>query len=498
VSEREEAMNDEQLLDAGSSPRQGRSGLGGASLRCTGPLDRRTWLKIGGLSLGALCAGPAPQLAQLLAAGERTAIDRDFSVILFWAHGGPSHLETFDLKPDAPAEIRGEFRPIRTNVTGVQICELLPRLARMADKFTILRSLYHERGEHSGGTHRFLTGHSSIAANLPNSENPEIGSIVARHLDQGRRDIAVYVGDSQVYGGGPAYLGRAYAAFMPYANNPLSASGNNTYDPIPIYPPDDGRQGLQLAADSTLRLERRVDLVNQIDRFRRDSERSGSLDTWSRHHRRAVEILSSRRTRDAFDLSKEPVYVRRRYGDNHWGKSLLTCRRLVEAGVRFVQCQATYRLPASVGRTTSWDDHSVNAHIFDAYRVKLPVLDNAMSALIDDLYARGLDRRVLFLFCGEFGRTPRIANQDPSRRPGRDHWPRAMSVLVSGGGLRMGQVVGATNVRGEHPTLRAMDSNCLLATIYHRFGIDPSQTLTDMIGRPIPILPRGEVIRELL
>lgn len=461
-------------------------------------MDRRTWLKIGGLSLGALCAGPGPHLAQLLAAAERTATDRDFSVILFWAHGGPSHLETFDLKPNAPAEIRGPFRPMRTNVPGIDICELLPRLARMADKFTLLRSLHHERAEHSGGTHRFLTGHSSIAANLPNSENPEIGSIVARHLDGGRRDIPVYVGDSQVYGGGPAYLGKAYASFMPYANNPISASGNNTYEPIPIYPPEDGRQGLQLAADSTLRLERRVDLLNQIDRFRRQAEHSGSLDAWERNRRRAVEILSSQRTRDAFDLSKEPELVRRRYGDTHWGKSLLTCRRLVEAGVRFVQCQATYRLPASVGRTSSWDDHSVNAHIFDAYRVKLPVLDYAMSALIEDLYARGLDQRVLFLFCGEFGRTPLIRHQDPSGRPGRDHWPRAMSVFVSGGGLRMGQVIGATNSKGEYPVQRAMDSNCLLATIYHRFGIDPSEHLHDLIGRPIPILPRGEVIRELL
>jgi uncharacterized protein (DUF1501 family) len=190
--------------------------------------------------------------------------------------------------------------------------------------------------------------------------------------------------------------------------------------------------------------------------------------------------------------------VRRRYGDTLWGKSLLTCRRLVEAGVRFVQCQATYRLPAEVGRTSNWDDHSVNAHLFDAYRIKLPVLDYAMSALVEDLYSRGLDRRVLFLFCGEFGRTPMIRHQDPSGRPGRDHWPRAMSVFVAGGGLRMGQVVGATNPRGEHPVERPMDSNNLLATIYRRFGIDYSQVLHDFIGRPIPILAHGEPIRELL
>ena len=462
---------------------------------CTGPIDRRTWLKVGGLSLGALCAGASPSLAQLSAAD---ASDRDFSVILFWANGGPSHLETFDLKPDAPAEIRGPFRPIRTNVPGIDICEHFPRLARMADKFTILRSLHHERGEHSGGTHRFLTGYSSIAANLQNGEYPELGSVVARRLEaQHRSEVPLFVADTQFYGAGPAYLGRAYAPFMVAPNNPISASGNNLYDDIPIYPPQNG-QGVQLAADSTLRLQERANLLDNIDSFRRQAERTGSLDTWDRHHRRAVEILSSSKTRDAFDLAREPELIRRRYGDTHWGKSLLTCRRLVEAGVRFVQCQATYRLPTSVGRTSNWDDHSVNTDLFEAYRLKLPVLDQSMSALIEDLHARGLDRRVLFIFCGEFGRTPTIRNQDPSGRPGRDHWPRAMSVFLAGGGLTMGQVIGATNARAEHPIQRPLDSNCLLATIYHRFGIDAHQTLPDVTGRPIHILPRGDVIRELI
>jgi hypothetical protein len=464
---------------------------------CPGPLDRRAWLKVGGLSLGALCSGPIPNLAQLLAIDSTTSADHDFSVILLWANGGPSHLETFDLKPGAPAEIRGPFRPTRTNVPGLDICELFPKLAKMADKFAILRSLFHERAEHSGGTHRFLTGHSSIAANLPNSENPEIGSIVAKHLEHRHTEIPLFIGDTQFYGSGPAYLGKAYAPFMPNANNPISASGNNTYDPIPIFTSSDGK-GVQLAADSTLHLEQRVDLLDQIDTLRRQTERSGALDSWSRQQRRAVEILSSSATRNAFDLSKEPDSLRLRYGDTHWGKSLLTCRRLVEAGARFVQCQASYRLPASVGRTSNWDDHSVNSDIFEAYRIKLPVLDQAMSALIDDLHVRGLNKRVLFLFCGEFGRTPKIEHQDASKRPGRDHWPRAMSVFVAGGGLRMGQVIGATNSKGEYPVQRPMDSNCLLATIYHRFGIDPANTLTDQSGKPIVILPKGEVIRELL
>jgi len=204
------------------------------------------------------------------------------------------------------------------------------------------------------------------------------------------------------------------------------------------------------------------------------------------------------RTREAFDLAREDLRTRERYGDTHFGKSLLTCRRLIEAGARFVQCQANYRLRPETGRTSNWDDHSVNSDIFKAYEEKMPFFDQAVSALIEDLYQRGLDGHVLFVFCGEFGRTPRIEYQDASRRPGRDHWPRAMSVLVAGGGLKMGQVVGATNARGEEPSRRAMNSNCLLATIYHRFGIDLSHVYHDRTGRPIPILPEAEPIAELL
>jgi uncharacterized protein (DUF1501 family) len=213
---------------------------------------------------------------------------------------------------------------------------------------------------------------------------------------------------------------------------------------------------------------------------------------------RAISMLASGRTRRAFDLAAEDRRTRERYGDTHWGRSLLTCRRLVEAGVRFVQCQAEFRLPAEIGVTSNWDDHSVNSDIFRAYEHKLPVLDHAFSALIKDLAARGLDRHVLVLFCGEFGRTPLIRNQDASGRPGRDHWSRAMSVLACGGGLKMGQVIGATSSRAEYPVERAMDSNSLLATLYYRFGINPKDTFLDHSGRPLAILPGGEVIGELV
>jgi hypothetical protein len=457
--------------------------------------------------LGALASATTPSLASLLAAeyrADRSRRDDHFAVILFWANGGPSHIDLFDLKPDAPAEYRGPFRPIATNVPGMEISELCPNLAKMGDRFALVRSLCHNRGEHSGGTHRFLSGYSSRAANLPDAEFPELGSVVARQMESRRshgeaslrHDVPMFVADSKLYGGGPAYLGPAYAPFMP-SPNPITSSGNNTYDPVPIYRTAGSVDNLTLSTDAA-RLQQRGELLRELDRIPRAIDSAGELDTIDAFNRRAMEILTSTRTRDAFDLAREPEQTRQRYGDTHWGRSLLTCRRLVEAGVRFVQCHATFRLRTETGRTTTWDDHSVNAHIFEAYREKLPVFDQAVPALIDDLYARGLDRHVLFVFCGEFGRTPLIAYQDPSRRPGRDHWPRAMSVLVAGGGLRMGQVIGATNRRAEEPVDRIMDSNCLLATIYQRFGIDTSQAYLDPAGRPIPILSSGEPIAELV
>ena len=472
-----------------------------SDFRCSGPIDRRTWLKIGGLSLGALASGTNPSLVKLLAAAEQIdrprAVDQEFSVILFWANGGPSHVDLFDLKPEAPAEYRGEFTPIATNVPGVEITEMLPSLARMADKFAIVRSLHHERAEHSGGTNRFLTGYPSKAANLNDSEFPEVGSIVAKQLETQARDIPLFIANTKFYGGGPAYLGPAYSPYMP-SPNPRSSTGDNQYDPIPIYRSSNAADSLSISSDGVLSLNRRRGLLKSLDSLPRVIDQRGTLPTIDALQRRAFELLASSRTREAFDLSREDERTRQRYGQTHFGKSLLTCRRLVEAGVRFVQCQAEYRLRPETGVTSNFDDHSVNSHIFNAYREKLPSFDQSVSALIDDLYARGLSDRVLFLFCGEFGRTPKIASQDKSGRPGRDHWPRAMSVFLSGGGLKMGQVIGATNRRGEEPIERIMDSNCLLATIYDRFGIDTATSYLTNAGRPIPILTTGQPIADLL
>lgn len=467
---------------------------------CAGPIDRRRWLTVGGLSLGALATGLEPNLAHLLAAQEKAQRSAkqsdDFSVILFWANGGPSHLDLFDMKPDAPTEIRGPFNPIRTNVPGIEINERLPLLARIADKFALVRSLHHTRAEHSGGTHRFLTGYPSVKANLQEAEFPDIGSIVSKSLEPTSTDVPLFVANSKSYGGGPGYLGPRYAPFMPGAD-PQSGTGNQSYDPVPLYLTEANRSNYFLSSEGVLALRSRQGLLDSLNSMAKAAERSPQMEAFDKYQRQAVAMLAGPRTREAFDLTREDAAIRARYGETHWGKSLLTARRLVEAGARFVQVLAGFRLKTTTGTNSSWDDHSVNCDIFKAYEERLPVFDHVVSALVEDLSRRGLDKNVLFIFCGEFGRTPVIRNQDASRRPGRDHWPRAMSIFLAGGGLRMGQVVGATNRNGEEPTRRAMDSNCLLATLYRRFGMDIAREFHDRDGRPIPILKNGEPITEL-
>jgi len=452
---------------------------------CTGPADRRTFLKIGGLGMGALGLGREPGLVQLLRAAEtQAASDPDFSVILLWANGGPSHIDTFDMKPDAPENYRGVFKPIATSVPGLDICELLPNLAQMADRFSIVRSLHHNRNEHSGGTCRFLSGYSATAANPSDAEYPELASVVSRELEHTVRDIPLFVANTKFYGGGPAYLGAACSPFL-FRGDPNS---------------DSFGVGNLSVADSALKdLQTRQRLLKQFDTFRRDFDRSNTMSALDRFNQRAVAMLTSSRTTEAFDLSREPDSLRDRYGRTSWGQGLLLARRLVESGVRIVQLQASFKLQKDTGRTSNWDDHSVNADIFKAYRERMPVLDQCVPALINDLHDRGLNRKVLFIFCGEFGRTPLIKNQDKAtKRPGRDHWASAMSIFLAGGGLRMGECIGATNARGEHPVDRIMNSNCLLATLYQKFGIDSHKHYYDNTGRPIPILTDGQPIPELL
>lgn len=446
---------------------------------------RRSFLEVGSLALGGL--GLADLLRSRARANEGDKPSADTSVILIWLQGGPSHMETYDLKPDAPLEYRGECSPISTTVPGMDICEHLPQHARVADKFTLIRSISHGFANHAGGAGRFLSGYNPLRVLDPLAQYPCLGPVVSKMLD-GRRDPAMprYVADQpNVYGGGSANLGPAYLPFV-VGGDPNS--------------PGFKVNNLSLAPQLKNRLDDRQSLLTAVDGLRRKIDSSGLMESMDQFNREAVSLLTSKKAREAFDLSREDSTVRDRYGRHKWGQRALLARRLVEAGTSFVTMQMQNpNIPGAIG---NWDIHAVNGHLFDDARARLPVYDRAIAALIEDIYKRGLDRKVMLIVTGEFGRTPRINPQKGTNskviQPGRDHYPGAMSVLVSGGGMQTGQVVGSTTAKGERPKTRQLDPNDLLATIYQHLGIDYQELVPDTSGRPVPLIPHGAPIPELV
>ncbi|MBL9093304.1 MAG: DUF1501 domain-containing protein [Planctomycetaceae bacterium] len=474
---------------------------------CRGPVSRREALKYGSLALGSWgLAGMGLgdlyrlQSAAAAAGGASPAgggLKDDRAVIFVWLPGGPPHMEMYDLKPDAPSEYRGEYLPIATNVPGMEVGELLPLHAKCADKYTIIRSVAHQFADHGGGHKRFMTGRDPKEPTGFVNDYPAVPSLIARMIDDRRRGVPNYVcgvdrGRSgiDVFSFGSAYLGNATHPFM-VVGDPAAADFKID----------------NLAPSEALvdRIDDRAALLQQFDTWRRRVDRSGTMDALDEFNRRAVELVTSERARLAFDLSKEPDAVRDRYGRHAYGQRALMARRLVEAGVTFVtMVMENPQLPGGLPNYVSynWDSHAVNCHIFKDAEVRLPRYDQAVTALIEDLYARGLDKRVLLVVTGEFGRTPRINYQigtaNGRLQPGRDHWPNAMSMIVAGGGMRTGQVIGATNLKGEYPTARPLTPNDLWATVLQHLGIDSEHAYPDHNGRPMPILPFGKAIDELL
>lgn len=461
---------------------------------CRGPLQRREFLRIGLTGLGSLTL---PGLFRLRAAAS-TGHDRNrTAVILVWLRGGASHLETYDPKPLATNEFRGPFQPIATAVAGLNLCELLPRHARIADKFTILRSMAHTGGGHPAGSLQILTG-DPASLDKPKPEYPDFMSVVSYlHADPARR-IPNYVGvnaisryDSFVIAG-PAYLGPSY--------EPFTVSGDPSHPQFEV--PNIGLKDQQ----QIHRLDERVGLRRGLDRLRRDLDQFGTMQAVDTFESQALNLLTSSETRRAFDISQESPALRDRYGRNQWGQQCLMARRLVEAGVELVT--TTFDGPLC-GRVANWDDHAVNQHVFDALKFRTPTFDQAVTALIEDVYERGLDKRVLVICTGEFGRTPRISYVASSGggvasapagvvQPGRDHWPDANSMLFAGGSIQTGQVIGATDRRGEQVVERRVGPGDFLATIYRHLGIDADRiAIPNFSGRPIPILSEGKPIPEL-
>jgi hypothetical protein len=420
---------------------------------------------------------------------------REKSVIFIWLPGGMSHLESYDMKPDAPAEYRGILSPIRTNVPGIEVSELLPMHAKVADKFNIIRSISHEFADHGGGHKRFLTGRIPATPVGTVNDAPSVCSIAGKLLSRPGQPMPASV--AGVDGGrqgidtfafGSAYLGPSTTPFI-VAGDPSA--------------PNFKVQSIGLTPDMESRLEDRVHLLEGMDRLRRDADSSGLMGAMDQFSQRAYQMLTSKEVQKAFDLSQEPEKLRDRYGRHPYGQRGIMARRLVEAGSRFVTM--VWENPGGTmpkNCTYNWDSHAVNCHMFDDCRWRFPYYDQALTALIQDIHDRGLDKDVMLIATGEFGRTPKISTTTGSQtgvtQPGRDHWPGAMSMLVAGGGMRTGQIIGATNARGEYPVERPMSPNDLWATVYRHLGIDYDESFPDLQGRPMPILPFGRPIEELL
>jgi uncharacterized protein (DUF1501 family) len=442
--------------------------------RVCGGRTRRDFLKVGALGLGGLTL---PDLLALQARGAAGS-GRAKAVIYVYLWGGPSHIDTYDMKPDAPAEYRGEFRPIRTNVPGFEICELLPLQARIADKLALVRNLKFNPNFHD--PNELFSGYRK-PSQLGPAVRPDFGSVVSRlRSGSAPRDLPAYValdrkaGDE--YRNGPAYAGLAHRAFVP----------------------GEKMETLALPAGITLeRLHDRRALLSSFDRMRRDLDRS-TMEGVDGFTAQALEMVTSPRVRDAFDTSREPAEIRERYGEGEASR-LLQARRLVEAGVPVVTLTFAGLVPTSVCTNNissySWDTHYEG---FPCLREKLPRLDRAIYALITDLCERGLDRDVLVVIGGEMGRSPEVGKGGCGASPnGRGHWTQAGFSLLAGGGLQMGQVIGRTDTRAERPVGRPNTPQNLLATIYRALGIDLATTLPDYTGRPLYLLDDSQPIREL-
>ncbi|MCA9184509.1 MAG: DUF1501 domain-containing protein [Planctomycetales bacterium] len=420
--------------------------------RCS-RFSRRDFLTVGTLGLTGL------SLPDILRAESANAVgkSRQRSVIMVFLPGGPPHQDMFDLKPLAPREIRGEFHPINTNVPGIQICEHLPRMAGMMDKLVLIRTVVGALDRHE--SFQCMTGH--LRDRQPPGGYPEFGSIIAKLKGPTNPSVPAYVGLSprmqhRPYNSGdPGCLGPAYAPFQPHGG---------------------GRDDLVLKDMTLERLKDRQQLLQSIDGLRRDIDVAGVLDGLDSYQQQAFGILTSSQLAEALDTAAEPQSVRDRYGYGtekiqgdaapRLNQQFLIARRLVEAGARIVTLSYSF-----------WDWHGQN---FRNGKANLPDLDQAVSALVEDLHQRGLDDHVTLIVWGEFGRTPRI-NKDA----GRDHWPRVSCALMAGAGLRTGQAIGQTDRSGGEPVDRPVHFQELHATLYHVLGIDPhANTYRDLSGRP--------------
>jgi len=429
---------------------------------CEG-FHRRDFLKIGSAGLLGLTL---PELLRLeaSASAKARAGAKAKSVIMVWLAGGPATIDMWDLKPDAPEGIRGEFNPIKTSAEGIEISEHLPMMARVMHKVSIVRSLYHNIGAHELGTLYMTTGNRPSVA----LKYPSLGSITARLLTT-PPGVPPYITFGQLRNGnagGAGYLGTAY--------NPFEVEGAAGRGTMRV-------RGISLPTGFTLdELDNRNKLLETFDASFKAVDKTDIGAGLDKFHQQALDILRSDRTKKAFDLSVEPASLRAKYGEDAFGQSALAARRLVEAGVRF----------ATIG-IGGWDTHQNN---FTSLKTRLlPPVDRVVSTLINDLDDRGLLDSTIVYVAGEFNRTPRI-----NARAGRDHWGRSLSVVVAGGGIRRGYAHGTTDANGMAPALEPVTPDDVCATMFHLLGLDPHMELMTQTGRPMALFREGKVINKLL
>ena len=454
---------------------------------------RRRFLEVSSLSSMALASAEIMRARSAL--GSVPSSHPDTAVILVWLTGGLSHIDTYDMKPNAPAEYRGDFRPISTNVSGIDICELLPMHARIADRFSLVRSLTHGFGGHDGAHKRVLTGRVPKTPTGFVNDTPGVGSIVSKIRTNARPGTLAFTSGQRsgtnvdAYSQGSAWLGNSYTPFL-ILGDPSQENWS-----IP---------NLSVLPELQPRLHARWALRARFDRLRREVDQRGLLKSSDRFQQKAFDLLTSEEARKAFDLSLEDPILRDRYGRNSYGQQALLARRLIEAGTSFANVVMEHPGIKSPKNNVvyNWDCHAVNCHVFDDARWRFPPFDQAVSALIEDLYERGLNKKVMLVVTGEFGHTPCISYQTGTQtkisQPGRDHWPGVYSALLSGGGLKTGQVIGSSNSLGERPLERPLSPDDIWATVYRHLGIDQERTFPDFSGRPMRILPKGERIHELI
>jgi hypothetical protein len=445
--------------------------MSGLTHNCAG-MPRRDFLQLG---IGGVLGLGFADLLRLRAAGASAAAapkadGRLVNCIMIWLDGGPSHYETFDPKPEAPVEIRGELQAIPTAVPGVQFSEAVPQLAKVADKLTIVRSICHKDPNHGGGNHYMMTGAPTpvpVACGAFVTFHPSFGSVVSFH--RGVRDgLPAYMSMPTVSrSGGPNFLGGKHAPFVINGN-----PNDKAFHVRDVVLPPEISEG---------RAASRRQLRAALDRMQRYTDKLAAdpAVTFDQYYEQGINLVLSPSAQAAFDIHREDDRVREAYGRNDFGQRLLLARRLVEVGVSWVTVYYG-----------GWDHHT---KIFQAYKGEhLKKMDQGVAALIDDLDQRGLLDSTLVLMLGEFGRTPKV-NKDA----GRDHWPHAMSVLVAGAGVPRGQVVGATDAKGYHASESVYRPEDFAASLYTKMGIDPTQTLHTPTGRPVQLVSNGRLIKEL-